>query len=105
MTIDGYETIILAGIMLLTVWYISLPYDNVLFDAWNITTNQGSRGNHDPQNPLPMTRTIVEQVDKLYNIGYITEGIVKIITYFAIPSTILFKMFITVKRELQFNLP
>ena len=88
---EGYETIILAGMMMLLVWYVSLPYDNVLFNGWDNTIKQ--------------TTTIVEQVDNLYNMDYITEGIAKIMVYFGVPAIILYKMFITVKRELQFSIP
>jgi|SRR5689334_11682678 len=104
MTVEGYETIILAGVMMLLVWYVSLPYDNVLFNAWDNTANQTPRNNH-LQNPVHKTRTIVEQVNNLYNIDYIIEGIAKTIVYFVFPAMILYKMFITVKKELQFYLP
>jgi hypothetical protein len=100
---EGYETIILVGIMMLIVWYDSLPYDNVLFDVWDNVTKQVQRHNHDFQNPLHATRTIVEQVDNHFNIGYIMEGIAKIVVYVVVPVTILYKMFIIVKRELRFN--
>jgi|SRR5579864_7360650 len=105
MAVEGYETIVLAGMMMLLVWYISLPYDNVLFNIWDNTANKDPRGNHDLQYPLHTTGTKVEQVDNLFNIGYIIEGIAKTIVYFAVPVTVLYKMFITVKRELQFNIP
>ena len=105
MTMEGYETIILAGMMMLLVWYISLPYVNVLFGAWHNASKQSQTYNHDFQNPLRTTRTIVEEVDNHFNIGYIIEGIAKIAVYFIVPASILYKMFLTVKRELRFNLP
>ena len=101
---EGYETIILAGMMMLLVWYISLPYDNVLFNVWDNATKQNTRDNRDLQNPI-QTITIVEQMGNLGNIGYIIEGITKTIVYFVVPAIIIYKMFITVKRELQFNIP
>ena len=99
---EGYETTILVGIMMLVVWCDSLPYDNVLFDDWdNVKLIQ--RQNHDFQNPLHATRTIVEQVDNHFNIVYIMEWIVKIVAYVFVPVAILYKIFIIVKRELRFN--
>jgi len=100
---EGYETVILVGIMMLIVWYDSLPYDSVLFDAWDNATKQVQRHNHDFQNPLHTTRTIVEQVDNHLNIGYIMEGIAKIVVYVVVPAIILYKVFRIVKRELRFN--
>ena len=100
MTLYGYEITILVGMMMLLVWYNSLPYDNAVFNAWDDKTKQSARGDHILQNPS-MSR-ISGRTD-LY-IRHLVEEITKIAVYFAVPSVILYKMFIIVKRELGFNL-
>ncbi|GEM_PF-6933138 len=102
MSIVGYETIILAGTMLLLVWCIRLPYDTVMFDGWNVKTVQ-SPNSHDLQTSIGTTRPITEN-DYPYNIVNIMEEIAKIAVYLLIPSVILYKMLISVKKELKFSL-
>ena len=94
MTVEGYETIILGGMMLLLVWYISLPYDNVMFEVWQKETAQPTRDGYALQTYSDTTKI------SLYSVNII-EGITKIAVYFVVPSAILYKMFLTVKRELR----
>ena len=101
MAIEGYETSILVGMILLVVWYNSLPYDNTAFTAWdNRESNPPIVANH-LQKPS-MTR-LPETTDP-YNIGIIVEEISKIVVYFVVPFIILYKMFLITIRELRFKI-
>ncbi len=97
MTTEGYETIILGGTMLLLVWYISLPYDNVMFDVLQKETTQHTSDGHVLQASSDTTEA------GLYSVSNIIERITEIAVYFVVPFAILYKMFLTVKRELRLN--
>src|SRR5579885_3348158 len=75
---------------------------NGSFDGWNVKTVQ-SPNSHDLQTSIGTTRPITEN-DYPYNIVNIMEEIAKIAVYLLIPSVILYKMLISVKKELKFSL-
>lgn len=102
MSIVGYETVILAGTMLLLVWYVSLPYDNAMFNVWNDEANQHAREGQGLETSIGVTGPIVEKMAP-YDIGYVIEEAAKISVYFAIPSAIVCKMLVVVRRELRLN--
>ena len=101
MAIESYEITILVGMLMLLVWYNTLPYDSAMFDVWHNKAKQPSRDNHILQKPS-MTR--ISEKTNPFNIGYIVEEIAKIVVYFVTPSLILYKMLTVVKRELKFNI-
>ena len=98
MTVERYETIILGGTMLLLVWYISLPYDNVMFGVWQKETTQYTRDGGILKRSLDTTKK-----SDMYSVDNIIERITEISVYFVVPFVILYKMFVTIKRELRLN--
>ncbi|HJU13960.1 MAG TPA: hypothetical protein VJ792_05835 [Candidatus Nitrosotalea sp.] len=97
MASDGCETTVLALAMSLLIWYVTLPYDNAVFASWYESDHHAGNG-YEPE-AQGMTRSIEEKA-RLCDAGCLAAGVGEVAVYLAIPSAIIYKMFVKIRARL-----
>ncbi|MDE1863055.1 MAG: hypothetical protein KGI33_09100 [Thaumarchaeota archaeon] len=94
---ERHEAAVLAGLMLLLVWYVSLPCDGIMFDALHGDAQTAS--DHGPQ----VLSCEDAGIYCHFGAANIMEEMAEIVVYLVVPSVIICKMFMAMRNELWSN--